>query len=717
MSVRWIRPEDALAADRESPIVCLVHDGQNPASSAAALAALVEHTAREIPLMLAGAHHRDELIRSTAGVERELIALEADPEAAISNLLDSVGRVCDPADLVLLDPCCGVPSGWVERLREAARSDGTVATASPLGSAAGAVGGSGGDLTEADLIVAATATKRRPRLLIGGPHCIYVRRRALDLIGGFSGSQTTLEAAIAAVSERCLAQGMVNVLADDLYVSCDPARRGGEAAPATGPLQEVDRLDERSPLRRSLALAQSALGGLSVTIDARSLGEPVAGTQRYTLELVLALARFTNARVRAVVGDEIAPSALAQLREEPGVEIVGFERAKSGRLRSHVVHRPQQVSSAGDLNLLALLGDRVVITHQDLIGYHNPSYHETLEAWERYRRITRIALAGADRVVFFSEHSRRDAEAEDLVTPERCELIGVALSRAEARDPVAPRDAPRDRDFILCLGADYRHKNRRFAIALAGALRTEQGWSGRLVLAGAHVPYGSSRADEEELLAAAPAVREAIVDLGRVTEPELAWLVTHARAVVVPSVVEGFGLVPLEAAEAGLPCLFAAQSSLVEVVDSSLATLVPWNASESAACVMPLLLDGPERNRHVDGLRASGQRWDWEQIARATLGCYEQAMRSPFQPASARAWQELRRETSLIELHQRHQSLLRDLGDGIALAVDDGFLTHREQRGLLRVGSRPAIARATLWPFALIGALRPGRRRRTRRSR
>ncbi len=382
----------------------------------------------------------------------------------------------------------------------------------------------------------------------------------------------------------------------------------------------------------------------------------------------------------------------------------------AGVAPSHVVHRPQQAFSTGDLNLLALLGRRVVITHQDLIAYHNPAYHETQETWEQHRRITRVALAAADRVVFFSEHSRRDALAEDLVSPERCEVIGAAVAGRTSNDLTRPAAAPRDRDFILCLGSDYRHKNRVFAIALTQALRAERGWAGQLVLAGAHVPHGSSRGDEESFLSAAPAMREAVVDLGGVTEGERAWLLANARAVIVPSVVEGFGLVPLEAAQAGVPCLFAAESSLIEVIAPSLATLVPWDALESASRAMPLLRDGAPRDRHVERLRAAAQRWSWERIAGDLFACYAQAMRSPYQPAAVCAWQELQREHQLTELHASYRSLLDHLGNRVALASDEGFLTADEQRGLLRVGSRPVLARAALWPFAILGAIRRERR-------
>jgi glycosyltransferase involved in cell wall biosynthesis len=711
VSVRWIRPGEKLATDRERALVCLVDEGRSPAANvdADALMLLVRGTASEVPLMLVGVGREDQLARAAAGLDRELLALELRHGAKLPEQLQSAAAIAGAADLVLLHSRCHVPAGWLERLAKVASSDGVVATATPLTSDSPSVGVDPGESGDPDGLVVGAAARTRPRLLIGGPHCIYVRRRALDLVDGFSGAHETLEAAIAAISERCLYAGMVNVVADDLYVRCDPP--SPPQADPPGRLQELDRSDERSPLRRSVLTADAALGGLSVTIDARSLGPLVGGTQRYTLELVTALARFTDARVRAVIAHDIDPNAAAELDEAPGVELITYDQAVAGVAPSHVVHRPQQVFSTADLSLLALLGHRVVITHQDLIAYHNPACHETLETWEQHRRITRVALAVADRVVFFSEHSRRDALAEDLVSPERCEVIGAAVAGRSANGLTPPAAAPRDRDFILCLGSDYRHKNRVFAIALTQALRAERGWTGQLVLAGAHVPHGSSRGEEESFLSAAPAMREAVVDLGGVTDGERAWLLANARAVLVPSVVEGFGLVPLEAAQVGVPCLFAAESSLIEVIEESLATLVPWDASKSAARAMPLLLDGPQRDRHVECLRASGRRWSWKRIAVALVACYSRTLRSPYPPAAARAWQELQRESYLTELDRSHRSLLDHLGDRVALASDEGFLTAEQQRGLLMLGSRPVLARAALWPFAVLGAIGRERRR------
>ena len=80
--------------------------------------------------------------------------------------------------------------------------------------------------------------------------------------------------------------------------------------------------------------------------------------------------------------------------------------------RSDVVHRPYQVSSQHDLDVLQELGDRIVISHLDLIAYSNPGYFPDFERWEAYRQITRRALALADRIVFISREAAADASAQ-----------------------------------------------------------------------------------------------------------------------------------------------------------------------------------------------------------------------------------------------------------------------------------------------------------------
>ena len=66
-------------------------------------------------------------------------------------------------------------------------------------------------------------------------------------------------------------------------------------------------------------------------------------------------------------------------------------------------------------------------------------------------------------------------------------------------------------------------------------------------------------------------------------EPEKAWLYREHRARALPDRYEGFGFIPYEAAEAGSPALWAAQSSMADLLPAELAGIVPWDVDASAA--------------------------------------------------------------------------------------------------------------------------------------
>src|SRR6185437_16569477 len=100
--------------------------------------------------------------------------------------------------------------------------------------------------------------------------------------------------------------------------------------------------------------------------------------------------------------------AQAVLANLPHVETLAASEVNDATELSDVVHRPFQVSSVEDLTFLSRLGERLVVTHQDLISFHGPGYFRSFKEWWRYRELTRLTLAIADRVLFFS----RSAEAE-----------------------------------------------------------------------------------------------------------------------------------------------------------------------------------------------------------------------------------------------------------------------------------------------------------------
>ena len=80
------------------------------------------------------------------------------------------------------------------------------------------------------------------------------------------------------------------------------------------------------------------------------------------------------------------------------------------------------------------------------------------------------------------------------------------------------------------------------------------------------------------MLALRPRVAGAVIDFAAVSEAEKAWLLERAQLVIYPTVHEGFGLVPFEAADHGVPCMWAKGTSLSELLPDATAGIVPWDA-------------------------------------------------------------------------------------------------------------------------------------------
>ncbi|MGA8364215.1 MAG: glycosyltransferase [Solirubrobacteraceae bacterium] len=450
---------------------------------------------------------------------------------------------------------------------------------------------------------------------------------------------------------------------------------------------------------------------LEVTIDARALDGTKMGTQVHVLELVRALANTEQLHLRALVrGEEIDSETLELLRKLPDTEILDARAVVPDTPKSAVFHRPVQTFSHEDVALACDLGERIVLSQLDLIAYSNPGYFLDTFVFEDYRRASRHGMSAAERVVVFSEHTRAEMLAGDLVEDERIRVVPPGLDHDSTAEPRRPASLEQsvESGFLLCLGTDYTHKNRVFALCLLAELQARHGWRGELVFAGAHVAHGSSQASERELLDAHPQLRASVSDLGPVDEAEKAWLTAQTAAIVYPSLHEGFGLVPFESGLLGVPCLFAARSSLAEGPIAKAATIVPEDPVRSAAAAYRLLVDPDARAVHVRALVAATQGLTWERAATAMIEIYREAVRAPARVAATLSRDAVARERELSATHREvvqmliderelvlhdYNALLADVGAGRSLVGPRGALPEDLQRALLALSAHPALSR------------------------
>jgi hypothetical protein len=107
------------------------------------------------------------------------------------------------------------------------------------------------------------------------------------------------------------------------------------------------------------------------------------------------------------------------------------------------------------------------------------------------------------------------------------------------------------------------------------------------------------------------------------------WLVENAALVLYPTISEGFGLVPFEAAAAGVPTLSTRQGSLAEVLPAEIPTIGRFDVDEAADAAWLLLTDDDHAKALVESLRRRADTFTWQETARRLRVFFDEVLHHP----------------------------------------------------------------------------------------
>ena len=263
-----------------------------------------------------------------------------------------------------------------------------------------------------------------------------------------------------------------------------------------------------------------------------------------------------------------------------------------------------------------------VVTIHDLFFLDHPE-RVRAEIARDYPELAPVHARRADAVITSSQTTQR------LIT----ERLGVPAERVYLCPPGAPAwkmlgDSPRvpPDGYILLLGTLEARKN--VGVILDAFTRLARSSSARLVIA------GGATADAAAWLARAaqPPLAGRVEYVGYVADDRREALFAGARALVLPSLDEGFGLTALEAMSAGVPVLASNRGSLPEVVGTGGQLLDPNDTDAWTSAIDRVTTDDAwARDLACAGLeRARTFTWNAaaEQLGRAYHEAFERRTRA-----------------------------------------------------------------------------------------
>jgi glycosyltransferase involved in cell wall biosynthesis len=231
-----------------------------------------------------------------------------------------------------------------------------------------------------------------------------------------------------------------------------------------------------------------------------------------------------------------------------------------------------------------MAGSRNVYTMHDLVPLKLP--HTTLDNKRYYHRLIRQLVDGADHIATVSDASRNDILAMFNADPERVTncyqsspLPPAVAAGSEAEDHAMIESVfglP-PRGFYLFFGASDPKKNigRIVAAYLASQSR-------RPLVVVSSRDWGMSEASGglgKDGMVYGRKVDRPIIQLQYLPRETLFRLIRSARAVLFPSLYEGFGLPALEAIQLGTPVISSNTSSLPEVVGGGGLLVDPYDTN------------------------------------------------------------------------------------------------------------------------------------------
>ncbi|MEP7365347.1 MAG: glycosyltransferase family 1 protein [Acidobacteriota bacterium] len=246
----------------------------------------------------------------------------------------------------------------------------------------------------------------------------------------------------------------------------------------------------------------------------------------------------------------------------------------------------------------------------------------------------RLARAQASTLVTVSEYSRRELAREFHLNAATIQVVGEAPAAAFHRiegATLSPRLAALNlppRPWIVYAGGFGPHKNVPMLVDAFAALTSRYPQASLILVGENRNEIFHSEIATIEQRVASHSLGPRAVFTGFLPDPDLALLLNLAHVLVLPSLMEGFGLPAVEAAACGCPVIATRESPLPELLSGGGIFIDPHSPSALKSALDAVLASDGSRENYARQALAAATMLTWERSAMRMLDILEAAGRT-----------------------------------------------------------------------------------------
>lgn len=282
--------------------------------------------------------------------------------------------------------------------------------------------------------------------------------------------------------------------------------------------------------------------------------------------------------------------------------------ARARQSRCDIIFSPSSLGPLrGSTPAAITIHDLSPLRYASTFHWVNRAYLQGMLRWQLRRSAAVITGTHAVRGELLGRFGR--------LRSDRVSVVPDAPDPALLQAPPTPVAAIGD-EFFLMVGTIEPRKNHITAIrAFAAYLERQPQSKLALVIAGSPGWLYQPVLDTIQSLG----LGSRVLRLGRVDAGRLNWLYRNARALLFPSLYEGFGIPPLEAFALSCPVIASRIDAVVEVAGETTATLVDPEDVPGWARAIEAAASSPPDSDRMARARERARQYTWAASAKTLL--------------------------------------------------------------------------------------------------